>query len=212
MAELTIPAKLKRGRGASADSAELGLESLHDVAAMFGGATPRFLEGKSVLEIGCGNQIPEAIFKYNVELSRYVGVDVDKSLIDLLNGQAAGSHAEFVHVDFYNQKHNRDGEIALHPHCDLGLGEALFDYILAIDVAFCLGPEDLDAYLNILLRHAHKDTRLVFSCLFDSDIAKFRSKDAANPISSSVFSPNYVRWKQLSSISERCSSRSGTGR
>jgi len=190
---LDIPQHLKRGDQTESDAADSGLGALHTLASMLGGATPAMFEGKSILDIGCGNQLPEALFRYEVGLSKYVGVDVDGALIAVLREQADDPRFEFVHFDVFNPRHNPRSETPLHAKTALPIQPQTFDYILAFGVTRVLSPEDLQAYVDILGQYAHADTRLVFDGLFDSDIAKFRLKEPGRPLSSSIFAPAYVQ-------------------
>jgi len=69
------------------------------------------LDGKTVLDIGCGTRFVSAIRTYGIPVGRYIGVDVDRPIIEWLKANASSPGIEFHHVDQENPMYNPNGLI-----------------------------------------------------------------------------------------------------
>ncbi len=185
---LVVPDNLKRGGVSDASSAEVGLEGLELVAKVLGGDLS-YYDGKSMLDVGCGNKQAEAIIKYELPFSRYVGLDNAKALIDALAPQTAGTCLEFHHVDVYNQRYSRNGARMTR---DFPLPvEGTFDIVHAFSLFSHLVAEDTDAYFHILRRHAHAGTVFFFTT-FLADVPTWLDSEPDKPLLRVRYGPDYM--------------------
>ena len=67
--------------------------------------------GESVLDIGCGTRLAEAIVASDIPLRRYVGIDVYRELIEHMQREAVDDRLEFHHVNLHNRMYNPDGDL-----------------------------------------------------------------------------------------------------
>lgn len=148
--------------------------------------------GKSILDIGCGRTVPQAAMNWLPDNATYVGIDVDSGVLSGLAPEYDGGRIVLRHLDCFHPLSNPKATASLRPAQGLPIPERSFDYILAVNLTSEIGPEDLEAYLQILGRYAHAETRLILNCLLDDAVAKFRYKDPARPYRRSVFSPLYL--------------------
>ena len=185
---LVVPDNLKRGGGKNASSPELGLEGLEIVARALGGDVSYF-DGKSMLDVGCGNKLAEAIVKYDLPFERYVGVDNAKELMELLAPQAEGTCLEFHHVAVYNERYFKDGRRLTR---DFALPvQGLFDVIHAFSLFSHLDATDTDAYFHVLRRHAHADTEFIFTA-FLADVPTWLDSEPENALLRVRYGPAYM--------------------
>jgi SAM-dependent methyltransferase len=67
------------------------------------------LAGKRVLDIGCGSCFASTIRTYDTPVGQYIGVDVDREMIDWLQRNAALPHLSFHLSDHRNPLYNPTG-------------------------------------------------------------------------------------------------------
>ena len=120
------------------------------------------LSGVDLLDVGCGTKLAETLLNNSMAIGSYVGIDVSAELIDWLQANVSDPGFEFHLLDAHNERYNPDGD-------DLGsfdllpVGERCFDMICLFSVFTHLAPHDYESMLRLLRRHAHSDTRLLFS-------------------------------------------------
>ena len=73
------------------------------------------LDNKTVLDVGCGSRFAATIHTYDVPVGRYIGIDVDREMIDWLQQNAAAPNIEFHWIDQSNPMYNPNGT-ASNPH------------------------------------------------------------------------------------------------
>lgn len=66
-------------------------------------------EGRSLLDFGCGVRFARTIVNLDIEIGRYIGVDVAASSISWLREHAVYPRLEFHHVDVPNVRYNPQG-------------------------------------------------------------------------------------------------------
>jgi SAM-dependent methyltransferase len=116
----------------------------------------------SVLDMGCGTKITKALIDGRRPIGRYVGIDVDPSLIAFLDEEVDDPRFEFHHIDVQNDRYNPNG-VPLSERTSLPLGDERFDIIQLFSVFTHLGPEDFVAMLRLLRKYASDDGHLLFS-------------------------------------------------
>jgi SAM-dependent methyltransferase len=109
MAELVIPDRFNRNSQEVRDlgsPALTGKVLLDYMAARLGWES---LAGRTVLDIGCGSRFASAIHTYDIPIGRYIGVDVDREMIEWLQQHAASADIEFHCADQNNPMYNPEG-------------------------------------------------------------------------------------------------------
>lgn len=128
------------------------------------------LAGRSVLDMGCGSKLVEAILRYNLPVGRYVGVDVSRELIDYLQDTVRDPRFHFQYLNAHNQMYNPGGA-PLDARTRLLLDEHSFDVVCLFSVFIHLAPHDYVAMLRMLRRYIKPRGRLIFSLLLNETSA-----------------------------------------
>jgi len=158
---LQVPRELRRGGKAFDEEAsiESGLHLIQLIARKFG--IPD-LANSSVLDIGCGCKLVQAILEHDVPIGRYVGVDVFPDLIAFLQAKVADPRFTFHVQNTHNEMYNPAGE-PLSADTRLPVAESSFDIICLFSVFTHLAPHDYVAMLHMLRRYIKPDGKLIFS-------------------------------------------------
>jgi SAM-dependent methyltransferase len=122
----------------------------------------RDLASTSVLDVGCGTKISKVLLEDPLPIGRYVGVDVDAHVIELLETAVDDPRFSFHHIDVQNDLYNPEGR-PLGDRSELPLGDERFDIIWLFSVFTHLAPNDYAALLRLLRRYVRNDGWLVFS-------------------------------------------------
>jgi SAM-dependent methyltransferase len=120
------------------------------------------LEGRSVLDVGCGTKMVKAILEQKVDIARYVGIDIDQNVISFLTSHVTDPRFTFQHMDVHNDMYNEGGQ-PLTDLSELPVGGERFDIIWLFSVFTHLAPTDYRAMLRLLRPCANDDGWLVFS-------------------------------------------------
>lgn len=163
MADLVfkVPKKLRRGnkRYNEEQSVAQGVELIQLMCRNFGLAD---FGNTSVLDIGCGCKLVQAILDRDLPLGRYVGVDVFPDLIHFLNANVADPRFSFHVYNIHNEMYNPQGA-PLSANTRLPLDEHSFDIICLYSVFTHLAPHDYVAMLQMLRRYIKPGGKLIFS-------------------------------------------------
>lgn len=162
-----VPKQFRRGhiRYKEQESVAQGIELIRLMCRNFGLAD----FGKtSVLDIGCGCKLVQAILEQDLPLGRYVGVDVFPDLIHFLQTNVADPRFSFHVSNSHNEMYNPHGE-PLSPNTRLAVDEQSFDIICLFSVFTHLAPHDYVAMLQMLRRYIKPDGRIIFS-LFVNEV------------------------------------------
>ncbi len=188
---LEVPDRLKRGGTRDSTSADAGLEALCEAAACLGGGLELFA-GRSMLDLGCGNKQAEAIVKYEVGLTRYLGLDVSAPLIDALQAAAAGTVLEFRHLDVLNAMYGQPDRPPLSAQTALPLGEETFDIVHAWGLFAHVDDRDLGACFRLLRPHVTPGGRFVFTLYLTPEVETVSFTDPERPLFRVLFGPGFV--------------------
>lgn len=125
------------------------------------------LQGVQVLDVGCGTKVVKALLDDQWPVGRYVGIDVDASVISWLDEQVDDERFVFRHMDARNDLYNPGG-VPLGQIERLPVGDEPFDLICLFSVFTHLDPSDFVSMLQLLRPHLAPHGHLVFS-LFLTD-------------------------------------------
>jgi SAM-dependent methyltransferase len=164
-----VPQELRRGnkRHNEEKSVAQGVELIKLMCRNFGIAN--FGES-SVLDMGCGCKLVQAILDRKLPLGRYVGVDVFPDLINFLNTNVTDPRFSFHVYNTHNEMYNPHGE-PLSANTRLPLDEHSFDFICLFSVFTHLAPHDYVAMLKMLRRYIKPGGKLIFS-LFVNELTQ----------------------------------------
>ncbi|MGH9227195.1 MAG: class I SAM-dependent methyltransferase [Acidimicrobiales bacterium] len=124
------------------------------------------LSTTDVLDVGCGTRFTQAFLDHGLPIESYVGVDVDREMVELLRENVSDPRFEYHHIDVRNERYNPDAP-PMTEHTDLGVGERRFDVILLFSVFTHLAPHDYSTMLRLLRRYVRPDGRLVYTLFID---------------------------------------------
>jgi SAM-dependent methyltransferase len=159
--ELHVPTRLRRGaRRANEDESiesavwlishmcqHLGLDDLGD---------------SELLDFGCGVKFTQAFINHSLPIKKYVGVDVDREIIDFLRANVRDRRFEHVHVNAHNDLYNPGGEL-LSEDMRLPIDGRTFDVICLFSVFTHLAPHDYRTMLRLLRRYVKPVGRLFYT-------------------------------------------------
>lgn len=158
---LPVPRELRRGGKAKDEQAsiESGRRLIQLMARNF--KVPD-LGRSSVLDVGCGCKLVQAILNHNLPIGRYVGIDVFPKLISFLQANVTDPRFSFHIQNTHNEMYNPQGE-PLGPATRLPVEEGSFDIICLFSVFTHLAPHDYTAMLQMLRRYIKPDGRILYS-------------------------------------------------
>jgi len=158
---LHVPRELRRGHlaGDEADSVNSGYELIRLMCRKLGIPS---LEGKKVLDMGCGTKLVQAILTRQLPVGHYVGCDVYAEMIEYLRANVDDPRFEFHPLSFHNEMYNPDGE-PLSAESRLPLPESDFDIICLFSVFTHMAPHDYSAMLKVLRRYIRPGGHLLYS-------------------------------------------------
>jgi ubiquinone/menaquinone biosynthesis C-methylase UbiE len=158
---LSVPLELRRGGKLSDESAsvESGRQLIQLMCSNLG---VRDLGGSSVLDMGCGCKLVQAILNHDLRIGRYVGIDVFPQLINFLQANVTDARFEFHVQNTHNEMYNPQGE-PLGAATRLPVEEESFDIICLFSVFTHLAPHDYVAMLKLLRRYIKTGGRILYS-------------------------------------------------
>ena len=124
------------------------------------------LEGKDVLDVGCGTKFSEALLNDGIPIGSYTGVDVFREMVEFLAANVTDPRFAYHHADLRNDLYNPGGA-PMSASSDLGVGDRTFDIIWLFSVFTHLNPADYHAMLKVLRRYARSETRLFYTLYID---------------------------------------------
>lgn len=145
----------------------------------------------SILDIGCGTRIPEALLGKSIPIRRYVGMDVDEELVSFLNCHIKDERLQFFRLNVHNRNYNPSGDLLM-PDSRLPIEES-FDVICLFSVFTHLDPRDSDCMLAILNRYISSSGKLIFTCFLDDDISGFDDMNPEKPLELAVYSTSFMQ-------------------
>ncbi|MBX3313145.1 MAG: class I SAM-dependent methyltransferase [Actinobacteria bacterium] len=161
---LHVPKHLQRSRTKDEESA---MESAIALLGVLAEEMDRpDLGDVSMLDVGCGVKFSQALIEEDLPIGRYTGIDVYEPLITHLAAENTDPRFRYHHVDFFNGRYNPTGT-PMTADSVLPLGDETFDLICGFSLFTHLDPTDFGIMLGLMGRHAHPDTRLVFTAFID---------------------------------------------
>lgn len=165
---LTVPKQLQRSRTKDEEAAQRSAVELLRVLAREVGRPD--LGGVSVLDVGCGVKFSQALINGDVPIGSYTGIDVHEPVIAHLSAEVRDLRFRYRHVDFFNARYNPTGS-PMTSASRLPVEGETFDLICGFSLFTHLDPGDFSVMLELMGRHAHPATRLVFTAFLDEHTA-----------------------------------------
>ena len=189
---LVVPDKFNKNHTSIRDigtPADTGLFLINEMARRIGLPT---LAGKDILDFGCGSRFADAIVNRDVPLAGYVGIDVDREMIDFLAANVADKRLSFHHIDARNPAYNPGGK-ALSRDTALPVGERKFDVICMFSVITHQTPEDAAAIFAILRRYVREPGWLFFTAALAPGDFGYREGIPERPTALSVYTVSLLQ-------------------
>jgi SAM-dependent methyltransferase len=144
------------------------------------------LAGRDVLDVGCGVRFAEAIVNRDIALGSYVGIELDREIVDFLDANVRDPRLSFARFDVWHDLYNRGG-VALRPDLSLPIADRSFDVICMFSVITHQIPADCRSLLSILRRYIRATGRLFFSATVESGDFGYREQVPEVPTAHSVY-------------------------
>ena len=120
------------------------------------------LGDSDVLDFGCGVKFTQALINRSLPIRRYVGVDVEREVIDYLQAHVDDARFEYHLLDAHNELYNPDG-VPLSAEMPMPIEGQTFDVICLFSVFTHLAPHDYRAMLQLLHRFAKPNAHLFYT-------------------------------------------------
>ncbi len=183
---LIVPARLNRNSPdvqQMAPPADTGLWLIEYMCERIGIAN---LTGLDVLDLGCGVRFADAIVNRAIALNSYVGIEVEREIVDFLTDNCTDPRLSFVHFDVRHSIYNPGGR-KLRDDTVLPVNQNMFDVICMFSVITHQIPEDARALLTVLRRHVRDSGRLFFSATVEEGDFGYREMFPETPTANSVY-------------------------
>jgi hypothetical protein len=118
-----------------------------------------------LLDFGCGVKFTQALINHSLPIKKYVGIDVDREMIDFLRANVHDPRFEYFHIDAGNDMYNPGGKV-LSEQTELPIEGRSFDVICLFSVFTHLAPQDYRTILKLMRRHVKPDDGRLFYTLF----------------------------------------------
>ena len=158
---LHVPRELRRGGKAKNEQASIE-SGLRLIQLMTRNLNVSDLGSSSVLDMGCGCKLVQAILNHDLPVNRYVGIDVFPDLIRFLQSSVHDSRFSFHVQNTQNEMYNPRGE-PLGPATRLPVEEGSFDIICLFSLFTHLAPNDYSAMLQMLRRYIKPTGKIIYS-------------------------------------------------
>jgi 2-polyprenyl-3-methyl-5-hydroxy-6-metoxy-1,4-benzoquinol methylase len=138
------------------------------------------LAGRDVLDFGCGVRFTQSIVNREAPIGSYVGVEVEKTIVDFLKRNVDDPRLSYHHVNTVNRYYNPDGE-QLDTDAPSPLGAATFDVICMISVITHQQPDEAARMFRFLRPHIRPGGALFFSAFIHKGDLEYEEIDADRP-------------------------------
>jgi SAM-dependent methyltransferase len=120
-----------------------------------------------VLDVGCGTRFADTLMNRDVRIGSYLGLDVDRELVDFLQAEAIDPRLRFQYLHAYNSHCNPAGS-PLSPFDRLPVGPRRFNLVLMLALLTHLHPADARALFSMVRRYVRPGARLFFTARIDT--------------------------------------------
>lgn len=164
---LSVPRPLRRGylKNNERESVDSGLELIRLICRTLGVDD---LGDLSVLDMGCGSKLVQAILQENLPIGHYAGIDVFPDMISFLTENVPDPRFEFHVLDAHNEMYNPEG-LPVSASTQLPLAPASADLICLFSVFTHLAPQDYMAMLQMLRKYVKPQGKLIFSLFVNEE-------------------------------------------
>jgi SAM-dependent methyltransferase len=143
-----------------------------------------------MLDFGCGVRFSQAIINNRMRIGRYVGVDIDRAMIDFLRDNVGDRRFEYHFLDTYHALYNPGGR-PLSASATLPVGEG-FDLITMFSVITHQTPDESRCIFRILRRHVGRGGVLYFTCFLDEAVERFEDRSPGQNGGFCVFNRGFL--------------------
>jgi SAM-dependent methyltransferase len=158
---LSVPRELRRG-GKLNDEDEAQATAIELINLISSRLDLPDLGDVSILDMGCGYRLAQALLGNNLPIERYTGLDVYGELIEYMQENVQDERFEFHALNLHNEMYNPAGEL-LTEDFQLPVPESTFDIICLFSVFTHLAPHDYSSMLKMLRRYIKPGGKILFS-------------------------------------------------
>ena len=162
--------------------------------------------GKVMLDFGCGVRFTRTIHNLDLSIGLYIGVDVNRPVIDWFKANVSDPRFRFEHLNTPNTFYNAQAP-ALSAEALAALGLPECDLISMFSVITHQNPGEAALTLAQTRRVIKREGRLYFTAFIDEAQSGFTEKDPAQPGLMATYEPELplriVReagWRPLSAF------------
>jgi SAM-dependent methyltransferase len=152
----------------------------------------RSLEGKHLLDYGCGFRFTQAIVNLDLDIGRYVGVETDRKQFDWFTANVKDQRFQFHHFDMRNTRYNPAGASVT----DV---DALSRELVARAEAACMfsvvthtDPGDSETIFRMLHACVAPGGQLYFTALTDEAVDGYVDANPEQPLELSTYNPDFM--------------------
>lgn len=182
-----IPRTLTAGSSLPGETrAQAGLRVWNSMLKVLGRTD---MDGVSLLDIGCGDRLTQAIVEFDLAIGSYLGSDIRKPVIEWLVAHNPDPRCSYAHFDAYNIRYWPTGA-PLNKRMDLPGGQ--FDVLFAQSVFSHLYPYETDIMLTLARRRVREDGVFLLTGFLSDQVVLFEDRHADNPTARIYYHPDFM--------------------
>ena len=128
-----------------------------------------------LLDFGCGVRFSQALVNTDFRIGFYVGIDIDRPMIEFLQKEVRSDSFQYIFVDAYHPMYNPRGTLRS-SELELPLSESDFDIVCMFSVITHQNPDDSRRIFYLLRQHVTVDGHLFFTCFLDDSISDYEDR------------------------------------
>jgi SAM-dependent methyltransferase len=150
------------------------------------------LEGKRLLDFGCGVRFARTIVNLDMAVANYTGIDTNRNPIDWLQAHVDDSRLHFCHLNMKNPMYNPDAPEIQNIDTLKQMGLVDFDAACMFSVLTHQSPAEAEIILGMLQRSIKSGGHLYFTAFVDETIDGYAERDAVRVRHLSTFHPELM--------------------
>jgi SAM-dependent methyltransferase len=154
-------------------------EATRHLLGLVGERTGKDLASSKILDMGCGTRFAAGIFNLRLLVYKYVGIDIDKDLIDWLIKNIESPNMEFFHWPVRNPEYNPDGR-PIQELSKIPVNE-YFDIIIFFSVFTHLSPSDTRKMLELSKASLADRGRIFLTVFVHDDVDLYKEGNPDRP-------------------------------
>ena len=150
------------------------------------------LNGRRLLDFGCGVRFPRAIVNLAINIDLYAGIDANRDAISWLQSEIRDPRFRFEHLDMLNLKYQANGSSSVDEGALQRLALADFDAACMFSVITHQRPKDSGLIFSMLYRCVKRGGGLYFTAHIDETVHDYVERDPSQPCLLSIYHPDFL--------------------